>query len=195
MRKITPLCTVLGIVASILFNNVNVYAQDKEPFKPKHSLGLNIGHEQSFSGVDENGKRKLVGLPYWGLDYNFQFARKFAIGLHTDFVTETFKVEKNLEAGEKEVVERSFPIAPAVMGFYKPTEHWSFGLGMGAEFEKEENYVLNRIAIEYGAEIRNGWEVFGVLQYDIRWNAYDTWTIGLGISKAFGKQKKGAVVD
>jgi len=48
------------------------------------------------------------------------------------------------------VVERSFPIAPAVMGFYKPTEHWSFGLGMGGEFEKEENYLLNRVAVEYG---------------------------------------------
>lgn len=109
--------------------------------------------------------------------------------MHTDFITETFKVEKNLESGEHEIVERSFPVAPAIMGFYKPTEHWSFGLGMGAEFEKEENYVLNRIAVEYGAEIRNGWEVFGVLQYDVRWKAYDTWTIGLGISKALRKKK------
>lgn len=195
MEKIAPLCSGIVMIIVTVFSNVNAYAQDGEPFKPKHSLGLNIGHEQSFSGVDENGKRKLVGLPYWGLDYNFQFARKFAVGLHTDFVTETFKVEKNLEAGEKEVVERSFPIAPAVMGFYKPTEHWSFGLGMGAEFEKEENYVLNRVAVEYGAEIRNGWEVFGVLQYDFRWKAYDTWTIGLGISKAFGKQQKSAAAD
>lgn len=180
---------ILILIFLLLMKHVS-HAQEKEPFKPTHSIGINIGHEHSFSGVDENGNRKMVGLPYWGLDYNFQFAPKFAIGLHTDFVTESFKVEKNLESGGDEVVERSFPIAPAVMGFYKPTEHWSFGIGMGGEFEKEENYVLNRLAVEYGAEIRNGWEVFGALQYDFRWNAYDTWTIGLGISKALLKKEK-----
>ncbi|MEX6689767.1 hypothetical protein QTN47_19835 [Danxiaibacter flavus] len=166
------------------------YGQQKEHFKPIHSVGLNIGHEHSFNGVDENGHRQVTVLPYWGLDYNFQFARKFAIGLHTDFITESFKVEKNLESGHKEVVERSYPIAPAVIGMYKPTEHWTFGLGLGGEFAKEENYFLSRLSAEYGVEIRNGWEVFGALQYDFRWNAYDTWTIGLGILKAFGKKEK-----
>lgn len=73
------------------------------------------------------------------------------------------------------------------MGFYTAGEHWSFGLGMGGEFAKEENYLQNRLAVEYGAEIRNGWEVFGLLQYDFRWKAYDTWTIGLVINKSFGK--------
>lgn len=174
----------------LLLTTHRSFAQEKEKFTPKHSLGLNIGHEHSFSGVNENGKKEFTVLPYWGLDYNFQFAPKFAIGLHTDFVMESFKVEKNLEGGEDEVVERSYPIAPAAMFFYKPTEHWSFGLGMGAEFSKEENYTLNRLAVEYGVEIRHGWEVFGVLQYDFRWNAYDTWTIGLGISKSFGKKEK-----
>lgn len=173
-----------------VFTGTYTYAQTETPFHPRHSLGLNIGHEHSFSGIDEDGHREVAVLPYWGLDYNFQFARRFAIGLHTDFVTESFKVEKTLGTGENEVVERSFPIAPAVMGFYKPTEHWSFGLGMGGEFEKEENYLLNRVAVEYGVAIRNGWEVFGAAQYDIRWNAYDTWTIGLGISKTFGKEKR-----
>lgn len=184
-------CIVLLIicaVTTVCIPNI-CYSQKEEAFVPKHSIGINIGHEHSFSGVDENGNRKAEVLPYWGLDYNFQFAPKFAIGLHTDFITETFKIEKNLEGGENEVVERSFPISPAIMGFYKPTERWSFGLGMGGEFEKEENYLLNRIAVEYGVEIRNNWEVFGVLQYDIRWNAYDTWTIGLGISKAFLRKK------
>jgi len=163
-------------------NNIN--------FTPKHSVGINIGHEHSFGGVNESGKKEMTVLAYWGLDYNYQFARKWAIGLHTDFITESFKVENKIDGDEKEIVERSTPIAPAVMGFYKPTEHWSFGAGMGGEFAKEENYVLNRFAVEYGVEIIKSWEVFGALQYDVRWKAYDTWTIGLGISKAFGGRGK-----
>lgn len=164
--------------------------EENTHFKPRHSVGINIGHEHSFGGVNENGRKEMTVLAYWGLDYNYQFARKWAVGLHTDFITESFKVESKIDEKEKEIIERSTPIAPAVMAFYKPTEHWSFGAGMGGEFAKEENYVLNRIAVEYGWEIKKSWEVFGALQYDVRWKAYDTWTIGLGISKAFGEKRK-----
>lgn len=183
---------MLSISLAGIYNNL--WAQTDETkngmFVPKHSLGINIGHEHAFSGRDEDGKKEISIMPYWGLDYNFQFARHFSVGLHTDFVVESFKVEKNLESGPEKVVERSRPIAPAIMGFYKPTEHWSLGLGMGGEFEKEENYLLDRLAVEYNVEMKKGWEVFGVFQYDLRWHAYDTWTIGLGIAKAFVEKKK-----
>lgn len=188
MRKIVALILALSGSASL-------FAQEEKPapretFRPSHQLGITIGHEHAFSGRDENDERKVDILPFWGLDYNFRFAPKFSVGLHTDFIIESFKVEKNLDGGEAETVERTRPIAPAIMGFYKPTPHWSLGLGMGGEFAKEENYVLNRIAAEYGVEIRKGWEVAGSLQYDFRWQAYDTWTIGLGISKTFGSHKE-----
>jgi len=49
--------------------------------------------------------------------------------------------------------------------------------------------VLTRAVLEYGVEIRNGWEVSGNLSYDFKWKAYDTWTIGIGLAKSFGKQK------
>lgn len=166
------------------------FAQTGEKFRPAHNVGLNIGHEHSFHGIEENGKSKAVILPCWGIDYNFEFARKFSIGLHVDLVMETFEIEKNLDEGDETVIERKRPVAPAVMAFYKPTERWSFGLGAGAEFEQEENFFLNRAAVEYAVEIRKGWEVFGVVQYDIRWKAYDTFTVGLGIGKTFGKGKE-----
>jgi hypothetical protein len=31
------------------------------------------------------------------------------------------------------------------MGIYKPGESWSFLLGFGGEFAKEENYFLTRV--------------------------------------------------
>jgi hypothetical protein len=182
-------------VAACLFA-YNGWAQEhtenesKEPFKKTHSLSLAIGHAHVFEGVDAEGNKKALALPMWAFDYNFQFAPKWGIGLHTDVINETFTVEKNLESGgEGEVVERSMPIAPAIMGVFKPTHHWGFGLGVGGEFAKEENYMLTRAGVEYVAEISKGWEVFGAIQYDFRWDAYDTWTLGLGISKALGKHK------
>ncbi len=178
---------MIAICGITVFFAGSLRAQEREPFTRSHQLGVNIGHEYSFSGIGEDGERELVILPYWGLDYNYHFSEKFSLGVHVDFITETFKVEKRY-GEDDDVSERTRPVAPALMGMYKPSERWEIGLGMGGEFAKEENFWLNRLAVEYGVPIRKGWEVFGVFQYDIRWSAYDTWTLGLGISKSFGKK-------
>ncbi len=60
------------------------------PFKPTHSVGLAIGHARVFEGVDANGNLNALVLPIWGIDYNFQFAPKWMVGLHTDLIVETF---------------------------------------------------------------------------------------------------------
>jgi hypothetical protein len=160
--------------------------ESEEAFKPHSTIGVVISHAQVFTGKDENGKNKALAMASWGLDYNYHLSPKWAFGLHTDIIVESFKVEEH----NGETIERSYPIAPALMGIYKPNHHWSLMAGAGGEFAKEENFFLTRLGIEYGAEIRNGWEVFGSLSYDIKWSAYDTWLLGLGISKAFGGHHK-----
>lgn len=186
MKRIFATNPNLLYASVIVLFSMSARAQETTPGFGRHSIGINIGHLHSFSGVDENGDRKVAVLPYWGLDYNFQISSKFILGLHTDFISESFKVEKNVGGSHKEIVERSFPIAPALMGIYNASHHWSFGFGAGAEFAKEGNYFLNRVGIEYGVELKRGWELLGIVQYDIRWNAYDSWTISLGIAKMFG---------
>lgn len=178
-------CTV------VLYNNCAAQesAAKEDAFQPYHQLALVISHAQVFEGRDAEGKKKTLSMPSWGLDYTYCFHSKWAIGLHTDIIVEKFEVEKHLESGgEGEVLERSYPIAPALMGIYKPSEHWSFLLGLGGEFAKEENFALTRAGIEYGSELPKGWEVFGSLAYDFKWNAYDTWTVGIGIAKKLGKK-------
>ncbi|SFD63873.1 hypothetical protein [Flavobacterium phragmitis] len=171
------------------YSNITAQENKEKSFSPHHQIGLSINHVHVFEGRDDEGNREVLSLPAWGLDYTFQFREKWAIGLHTDFIIEKFKVEKNLASGEdKETVERSYPIAPALMGIYKPNEHWSFLLGFGGEFAKEENFFLTRAGTEYGYELPKGWEIFGTVSYDFKWNAYDSWGIGLGIAKNFGKK-------
>ncbi|MGO4772992.1 hypothetical protein ACEN2I_15125 [Flavobacterium sp. W22_SRS_FK3] len=174
------------------FLSSQIIAQDsneKETFVPHHQIGISINHVHIFEGRDDEGNKKALTLPAWAVDYTYHLTKKWAIGLHTDIIIEKFKVEKNLESGgDKETVERSYPIAPAVMGIYKLNEHWSFLLGLGGEFAKEEDYFLTRAGAEYGYELPKGWEVFGTFSYDIKWNAYDSWGIGLGITKSFGRK-------
>ena len=71
---------------------------------------------------------------------------------------------------------------------HKPNENWSFLLGFEAEFAKEENFFLTRVGVEYGYELPKKWEIFGTFSYDFKWNAYDSWGIGLGIAKNFGRK-------
>jgi hypothetical protein len=158
--------------------------EEREKFVPHHSIGLAVSHAHVFNGRDENGKKKTLNLSAWAIDYNYYFAPKWAVGLHTDIIAENFMVENS----ENETIERSYPIAPALMGIFRPNRHWSLLAGVGEEFAKEENYFLTRFGVEYGGELRKGWELFGNISYDIKWKGYDTWILGLGISKSFGKR-------
>ncbi|WP_433765917.1 hypothetical protein [Flavobacterium ginsenosidimutans] len=171
----------------IIQNKVSAQENEEKTFHPHHQIGISINHTHVFEGRDDEGNRKTLTLPAWGIDYTFQFHEKWAIGLHTDFIVEKYKVEKVYASEEdKETIERSYPIAPALMGIYKPNEHWSFLLGFGGEFAKEEDFFLTRAGVEYGYELPKGWEIFGTASYDFKWNAYDSWGIGLGIAKSFG---------
>ncbi|MEG0848351.1 MAG: hypothetical protein RSD71_05460 [Flavobacterium sp.] len=183
--KITVLLTTIFYLVS--YSSVTAQESEKKTFSPHHQIGISINHAHVFEGRDDEGNHEVLNLPAWGVDYTYQFHEKWAIGLHTDFIIEKFKVEKTYASGDdKETVERSYPIAPAVMGIYKPSESWSILLGFGGEFAKEENFFLTRAGVEYGYELPKDWEIFGTFSYDLKWNAYDSWGIGLGIAKNFG---------
>lgn len=161
-------------------------AQENAVFKPHHQAAVSINHAYVFEGRDDEGRRSTLALPAWGIDYTYQFHSRWAAGIHTDFIIEKFKTERiNSSGGDSETIERSYPVAPALMGIYKPGEHWSLLLGFGGEFAGEGNFFLTRAGTEYGYEISGGWEIFGTFSYDIKWNAYDSWTVGLGIAKSF----------
>ncbi len=186
------LISVIIIVLLAGFCNGGCQAQEKPEneennFHPHSEIALVISHAEVFQGRNEAGDKQVLSLPSWGINYNYWFRPKWAIGLHTDLIVEKYEVKKTSSDGTSETIERSYPIAPALMGIFKPTKHWAFELGMGAEFSSEENFMLTRAGIEYSAEFPKEWEAFGTLSYDFKWNAYDTWVIGIGISKRFGK--------
>lgn len=178
------------LIIFLLFSSFSVTraqesTQELESFNPHHSLSIVLSHAHVFDGRDIDGKRSTLVLPSWGLDYNYHINPKWSIGLHTDIIIEKFKVEKHLESGGSgEVIERSFPIAPALVGTYTLNHHWKCLFGAGTEIAKEGNFFLNRAAIEYGVELPKRFELVGSITYDIKWGAYDTWVLGIGVNKA-----------
>lgn len=174
-----------------LFLSTFSYAQEESTESGdagKHRITLALSHANVLQGV-KNDDTKWLSLPAWGVDYDYWLSDRWAIGLHTDIIVEDFEVKSNL-SDENETIERSSPIAPAMVGIYKPTKHSSFLLGIGAEFAKEENLFLNRAGYEWGIEINDNWELGFSLCYDFRWNAYDSFLLGIGISRIIKSKNK-----
>lgn len=172
----------------LLLISASTFAQEaegeEEDNEEKHTVSFVLSHAKIGQGIDAEGDKQFTSVPSFSLAYNYWIVPKFAIGLHTDFLNENFYVESEKEG---DVIERERPIAPAIMGIYNPGKHFSFGLGFGGEFVKGKDYFVTRLAIEYGVEIRNGWEVLGSLTQDFRANIYNVTSLGIGIEKRFGK--------
>jgi hypothetical protein len=147
----------------------------------RHRVSLMLGHTHIPSGQSD-GEKKFITVPSWGLDYNFQISKKWAVGIHSDIITETFTV---IDFEGNEEFERERPLVMSFVGVFKPHEKWSFLAGIGYEFASEEDLPILRLGIERAWEIRNEWEVFVTSQYDLRFRVYDSWMIGFGFSKGF----------
>jgi hypothetical protein len=162
---------------------VKVFCQEEDsPEKIlRHRISLMLGHTHIPAG-EVNGEKTLLTVPSWGLDYNYQISRKWAAGLHTDLITESYKV---IDFGGEGEFERERPFTMTVVGIYKPHEKWSLLAGAGYEFSAEENLSLLRIGLERGWELKKFWEVFATLQYDLKFEVYDSWMVGVGFSKGF----------
>jgi hypothetical protein len=172
----------------LFFTVIQGFAQNEitsEKFHPHHSIGFIISHTNIKKGITSSGDNKWLSLPSWAINYNYKFKPKWAIGLHTDIVTETFEVEEHLKTASNEILERSFPIASAVMLSYKPGNHFSFMTGCGGEFSHTGNLFLIRIGVEYGYHLNKKWELNGNITNDLKINAYNSWAIGMGVTKVF----------
>ena len=158
--------------------------------RKKHALSFIISHTHLSTGFDESGS-KWLSLPSFGLNYDFKFADRWAIGLHTEMIVEEFVVkgdpiEKTVETEpEFEGIERGRPIAITVIGTYKIHDHVSFLAGGGREFSEHEDFWMIRFGLEFPFHLGKNWEVFGTLEYDFKLDAYDSFTFGLGIARLF----------
>ncbi len=159
--------------------------EETENFRPYHSVTVVMSHVHIREAL-ANGEKGWLEVPGWGLDYNYIFHPRWAIGLHTDFIFEEFLVENR--RGEEEAIERSYPVAPALMVSWEAFRHWIVMFGPGVEITKGENFFLNRLGVEFGTEMgERGWEFLALLQYDFRYDAYDTFLLGVGVGKIFGE--------
>lgn len=135
----------------------------------------------TFIPTDTPTGAEVLILPTLGFDVEYWFNPRWAIGLHNDIELESFEVET--EAGD--LVKRKTPLVFTLDAIWKPKQHWVFLAGPGLEYTPEETFSLFRLGLEYEFEFVEGIDLSPNVVYDIRNNAFDTFSYGLGVGFRF----------
>ena len=147
----------------------------------RHRISLMISHTHIPQAISYSNGSSGIIVPSWGLNYDFWFTPRWAIGSHNDMEIATYVIEN--EHGTE--IERERPLILSIVGIFKPTHHIELIAGFGREFENHHNYWVYRLGIEYEFEIPNHWILSPSLTYDLKENIYNSWTLGLVIGKKF----------
>lgn len=147
-----------------------------------HRVALVMAHSYIPAANEVNGETTIFIAPTIGFNYELWLNEKWAVGLHNDFIIQSFNIENE---NSKPHIKREYPILSALVAVYKPGNHWTFFGGPGKEFEKNENFNVIKTGLEYGVALPGSFEVSFGLEYDTKIKGYDSWLAGIGISKNF----------
>lgn len=183
MTKVVPL--VLG---ASLFASVNLLAQDHHAEHSKESgshdfkqARVSLVMYHTYIGTQTSEGKDLLIVPSLGLDVEYWFNKQWGIGSHNDLELINFEVER----GETHTLERETPMLLTLDALWNPWKGLVLLAGPGVEFEREENLFVVRGGLEYEIELKSHWDVAPTVFYDSRKNAYDTFSVGIGVGKRF----------
>lgn len=174
---------IFGFIFLLLSVNGTVQAQQKNEDSensPHHRVSLILSHAHIPAANEANGSKRIFIAASLGLNYEWWFNNKWAVGLHNDITMQSFNVERK---SSEEIIAREFPILTTLVVVCKPVKGWSFFTGPGREFEKNESFNVVKTGIEYGIELPKTWEIGFGLEYDVKINGYNSLLVGIGISK------------
>ncbi|KAA6438165.1 hypothetical protein ACD591_18580 [Rufibacter glacialis] len=135
----------------------------------------------TYIGTETSDGKELLIVPSVGLDLEYWFNEKWGIGSHNDLELISFEVEDR----EGTFIEKETPVLLTLDVLWKPWKGLVLLAGPGVEFEKEENLFVIRGGLEYELELGSHWDVAPTIFYDARKDAYNTFSVGIGIGKRF----------
>ncbi|AZQ61265.1 hypothetical protein EI427_03220 [Flammeovirga pectinis] len=180
-----------------LFSSVTCFGQEEEHSTKKmhgreeahgklkhHRIALIWAHGYVPKAIDN--KDQTVIIPVIGLDYEYWFSHKFAIGLSNDIELTNYVIENH----EGEELEREYSYVGAIMGIFEVAPLWVVAVGPGVEIEKNQNFFVAKINIEREFPIAGvGWDVTPMFSYEVKTSnghgVYDAFNLGIGIGKRF----------
>lgn len=173
--------SLIALLFSVPVFVMQASAQEKKEESPKgqHQLTFGLGHTYLSAKIED--RTKWLGVVSWSLDYAYWLHDRWAIGLQTDFLNETFKVETD----KGEILERENPVIVMPAAIFRATEHVHIVGGAGTEFSKGEHLFITRLGAEYVHPLPKRWEVGASLFWDAKWSYYHSFGISFNVSKGW----------
>lgn len=180
-------CLLLSVIG-VGHYNAQETANPEVSSKGKLGISAVMGHAFIKHNVDTE-KNKLSSAAALGVNVNYWIADKFAIGVHSDLIFESFVIEEKNGEEDNNFVEREYPLSVNAVATYKPIHALGLLAGVGEEFSKEKNLEMFLVGLEYMVELPHDWELGLSASYEVKNQAYDTLVFGLGVTRLFNLRK------
>jgi hypothetical protein len=180
------LLAIFAILTPLAAQEHNQHNQEEQNNAPhRHMISVQIGHTHLSEGA-RNGQTQWLIVPSWAIDYNYLLTERWIIGLHTDMIIENFEINSGRSSGgDLNTIERSRPISVVGVGVYEPIHRLGIIAGGGFEYAPEETFGLVRIGVEPSIEINHRWAIIFSVLYDIKIDAYNSFSLGFGVARLF----------
>lgn len=178
------------LVLSLITSSVCVYAQETaENHSIKGKIGVSAVMGHAFIKTKIENENEINSAAALGLNANYWFSDRWAVGIHSDMVFENFIIEEKNINEERSFIEREYPLSVNLVTTYKPIPSLGVMAGFGQEFSRKKNLTMFVVGSEYMFELPNHLELGVSLMYEAKRHAYDTWVIGFGITKLINLEK------
>ncbi len=174
------------LISIILLTSTWVYSQHESDTHGSrhlqhHRVALFTGYGLIPGAIDDNGKKKVKVIPVLGIDYEYWFSHKFALGLQNDLELASYAVEKD----DQEYLDREYAFVSALVFMYEPLHGWALFAGPGYEFEHHHNFPLFKIGTDISKSFEGGWSTGLILAYNIK-EVNGSLSFGVTIGKRLG---------
>jgi hypothetical protein len=148
----------------------------------RHKLGLFTGNTL-IHGVHNThtGKEQYVLAPTFGLDYEYWFSHKWAIGTYNEVAFLNIEVEQDHEV----FVKRETGMLFSGVVVYEAFPRFSIFAGTGVEVDPSHTLWIRYLGLEYAFIRSDNWEVSFAAGY-VNKDLYDAFTFGFVIGRRFG---------
>lgn len=162
--------------------STNLSAQESEPFK-HHQIVFTIGHA-GLPTVDKvSGKTELIAIPTYGLSYEYDFNKRFGIGIKSDIELSNYQIKTNDDV----VILRDYPISGTLIGKFNPIEGLGLYVGAGVEFSEEDPLSVFNVGMTYDVDFNRIWILSPEIGYELKGGHTSVFSVGLSVGVRLGK--------
>ena len=156
-------------------------SEEEEPLL-RHRVAILTGNTYVPKGDPAQGRTGFVVAPTYGIEYEYNFTHKFAVGVNCDMEVQRYVINTD----EHEELEREFATVVALNFIYEPIPNLAIMLGPGREFETHKSFWAVMGGVSYAFKLPNNWDISPTFCYEFKEN-FDAWTLGISFGKRLGK--------